>query len=99
VIYDDAWGFEGQVPGPLLRVRVGDLVEVHLRNALSSHRTHNIDFHFVMGPGGGASALSVAPGEEAALTVERKHMDTHGKYATKNTIPAASFIWRRSALQ
>src|SRR5262249_33417397 len=60
VIYDDAWGFEGHVPGPLLRVRVGDLVEVHLRNALNSMRTHNIDFHFVMGPGGGASALSVA---------------------------------------
>lgn len=67
VIYDDAWGFEGRVPGPLLRVRVGDLVEVHLRNALNSMRTHNIDFHFVMGPGGGASALSVAPGEEAVL--------------------------------
>jgi copper-containing nitrite reductase len=67
VIYDDAWGFEGHVPGPLLRVRVGDLVEVHVRNALNSIRTHNIDFHFVMGPGGGASALSVAPGEEAVL--------------------------------
>src|SRR5215475_10389705 len=67
VIYDDAWGFEGHVPGPMLRVRVGDLVEVHLRNALNSMRTHNIDFHFVMGPGGGASALSVAPGEEAVL--------------------------------
>jgi copper-containing nitrite reductase len=67
VIYDDAWGFEGLVPGPLLRIRVGDLVEVHLRNALNSLRTHNIDFHFVMGPGGGASALSVAPGEESVL--------------------------------
>src|SRR5262245_58748615 len=67
VIYDDAWGFEGRVPGPLLRVRVGDLVEVHLRNALNSMRTHNIDFHFVMGPGGGASALSVAPGQEGVL--------------------------------
>jgi nitrite reductase (NO-forming) len=67
VIYDDAWGFEGHVPGPLLRVRVGDLVEVRLRNALNSMRTHNIDFHFVMGPGGGASALNVAPGEEAVL--------------------------------
>jgi copper-containing nitrite reductase len=67
VIYDDAWGFEGHMPGPLLRVRVGDLVEVHLRNALNSMRSHNIDFHFVMGPGGGASALSVAPGEDAVL--------------------------------
>jgi len=43
VIYDDAWGFEGRVPGPLLRVRVGDLVELHVRNALNSLRTHNID--------------------------------------------------------
>lgn len=67
VIYDDMWGFEGRVPGPLLRVRVGDLVEVHLRNALNSMHSHNIDFHFVMGPGGGASALSVGPGEEAVL--------------------------------
>lgn len=67
VIYDDAWGFEGHVPGPLLRVRVGDLVEVHLRNALNSTHSHNIDFHFVLGPGGGASALSVGPGEDAVL--------------------------------
>jgi hypothetical protein len=86
VIYDHAWSFEGQVPGPLLRVRVGDLLEVHLRNTLG-HRTHNIDFHFVIGPGG-ERALSVAAGEDAVLTVEGKHMDPHGKYATKNTIPA-----------
>lgn len=55
------------MPGPLLRVRVGDLVKVHLENALNSMRTHNIDFHFVMGSGGGAGALSVAPGEEGVL--------------------------------
>src|SRR5688572_33002317 len=24
VIYEDYWGFEGRVPGPVLRVRVGD---------------------------------------------------------------------------
>ncbi len=28
IIYDDYWGFEGRVPGPLLRVREGDLVEI-----------------------------------------------------------------------
>lgn len=67
VIYDDFWGFEGRVPGPMLRVREGDLVEVHLKNELTSLHSHNIDFHFVMGPGGGAAALNVAPGEEAVL--------------------------------
>ena len=67
VIYDDYWGFEGKVPGPLLRVREGDLVEIHLTNALNSQHSHNIDFHFVSGPGGGASALNVAPGETAVL--------------------------------
>jgi copper-containing nitrite reductase len=30
-------------------------------------RSHNIDFHFVSGPGGGAAALNVAPGQTAVL--------------------------------
>ncbi len=67
VIYDDYWGFEGKVPGPLLRVREGDLVEIHLTNGLNSMHSHNIDFHFVSGPGGGASALNVGPGQTAVL--------------------------------
>jgi nitrite reductase (NO-forming) len=69
VIYDDYWAFEGKVPGPVVRMREGDLLEVHLTNNISSMRNHNIDFHFVMGPGGGASALNVAPGETAVLDV------------------------------
>jgi nitrite reductase (NO-forming) len=67
VIYDDYWGCEGKVPGPLLRVREGDLVEIHLTNGLNSMHSHNIDFHFVSCPGGGASALNVAPGQTAVL--------------------------------
>ena len=67
VIYDDYWGFEGRVPGPLLRVREGDLVEIHLSNGLNSTHAHNIDFHFVSGPGGGAAALNVMPGQTAVL--------------------------------
>ena len=67
VFYDDAWGFEGRIPGPLLRVREGDLVEIHLTNDANATHPHNIDFHFVSGPGGGASALNVGPGETAVL--------------------------------
>lgn len=69
VIYESYWTFEGKVPGPVLRMREGDLLEVHLTNNLASTQHHNIDFHFVMGPGGGASALNVAPGATAVLEV------------------------------
>jgi nitrite reductase (NO-forming) len=67
VIYESYWAFEGKVPGPVLRLREGDLLEVHLTNNITSTQSHNIDFHFVMGPGGGASALNVAAGETAVL--------------------------------
>ncbi len=62
-----AWGFEGSTPGPLLRARVGDLIEVHLTNDAKALHPHNIDFHFATGPGGGAKALSVSPGKTATV--------------------------------
>ena len=49
----DFWTFNGKVPGSLLRVRVGDMAEVHLKNAVDSVMTHSIDFHAATGPGGG----------------------------------------------
>ncbi|MEO6119509.1 MAG: plastocyanin/azurin family copper-binding protein [Terriglobales bacterium] len=69
VIYESYWTFEGKVPGPVLRLREGDLLEINLTNNITSTQHHNIDFHFVMGPGGGASALNVAPGATAKLEV------------------------------
>lgn len=57
------WSFGGTVPGPMVRVRVGDTVEFHLTNPKSSAQPHNIDIHAVNGPGGGAAASTVAPGE------------------------------------
>ena len=62
------WTFDGTVPGPLLRVRVGDTVELHLTNDKSSTMPHSIDLHAVTGPGGGAVATQVAPGEEKQFT-------------------------------
>lgn len=58
------WTFGGTVPGPFIRVRVGDTVQVRLRNNKASSHTHSIDFHAVTGPGGGASVMQVAPGED-----------------------------------
>ncbi len=57
------WTFNNTVPGPMLRVRVGDQVELTLKNSGKSTVAHNIDLHAVNGPGGGAEASTVAPGE------------------------------------
>ena len=62
------WTFDGKVPGPFLRVREGDTVELHLRNPAGNTRTHPIDLHAVTGPGGGATVMQVPPGEEKAFT-------------------------------
>ncbi len=60
----DFWTFDGKVPGPMLRVRVGDTVELHLKNDKDSMMSHSIDLHAVNGTGGGAALTEVDPGEE-----------------------------------
>jgi nitrite reductase (NO-forming) len=62
------WTFGGTVPGSFIRVRQGDLVEFHLANHPSSHNPHNIDLHAVTGPGGGATASLVIPGQNATFS-------------------------------
>ena len=61
------WTFNGTVPGPFLRVREGDTVELTLKNDPSSIHHHNIDLHAVTGPGGGA-VTNIAPGESKTFT-------------------------------
>jgi len=62
------WTFNEQVPGPFVRVRVGDTVEVTMKNADDSLMMHNVDFHAVTGPGGGGVATMAAPGETKGFT-------------------------------
>ncbi len=62
------WTFNRKVPGPFVRVRVGDTVEVTMKNALDSTMTHNVDFHAVTGPGGGGVATMAAPGESKGFS-------------------------------
>jgi nitrite reductase (NO-forming) len=62
------WTFNGKVPGPFVRVRVGDTVDVHLKNSADSNMIHSVDFHAATGPGGGAAALQVDPGDEKSMT-------------------------------
>jgi nitrite reductase (NO-forming) len=62
------WTFNGKVPGPFLRVRVGDTVDIHLKNSADSSMMHSVDFHAATGPGGGAAVLQVGPGKEKSMT-------------------------------
>ncbi|HSK23397.1 MAG TPA: copper-containing nitrite reductase [Egicoccus sp.] len=64
------WTFNGSVPGPLVRVREGDTIEFTLTNDISSANPHSIDLHAVNGPGGGAGATQMAPGESGEFTFQ-----------------------------
>ncbi len=55
--------FDGQVPGPMLRMRIGDTMELTLHNDITSQLMHSIDLHAVTGPGGGAEFTQTMAGE------------------------------------
>ena len=61
------WTFNGTVPGPMIRIRVGDELELRLKNHARSTQIHSIDLHAVNGPGGGATLTQTAPGKETAF--------------------------------
>ena len=81
------WTFGGQVPGPFVRVRVGDTVEVSLINHEESWMPHNVDFHAVTGPGGGGVATEAAPGESKGFTFKALNP---GLYVYHCAIPMAA---------
>ncbi len=62
------WTFDNTVPGPFIRGRVGDTVHLTIHNDETSLHPHNVDFHAATGPGGGAAATIVAPGETKSMT-------------------------------
>ena len=55
--------FDGQVPGPMLRMTIGDTMELRLTNEMESLLPHSIDLHAVTGPGGGAEFTQTFAGE------------------------------------
>ncbi|MCZ6513278.1 MAG: copper-containing nitrite reductase [Nitrospinae bacterium] len=67
------WTFNRTVPGPLLRARVGDTVELTLENHPTSSHDHSIDLHAVTGPGGGAQMIRVKPGKTKTITFKAIH--------------------------
>lgn len=62
------WTFDRKVPGPMLRAKVGDTIELTLANARDSKMIHSIDLHAVTGGHGGGAHTQVAPGQEKTIT-------------------------------
>lgn len=62
------WTFNNTVPGPFIRVRVGDTITINMANAEDSTHIHSIDLHSVTGPGGGADVTQAAPGQTKSFT-------------------------------
>jgi nitrite reductase (NO-forming) len=81
------WTFDGSVPGPMIRVRVGDTVQLHLMNDAHSSMPHSIDLHAVTGPGGGAVATQVAPGEMKELTFKTLNPGVYVYHCASPHIP------------
>jgi nitrite reductase (NO-forming) len=57
------WTFNGTVPGPVIRVKVGDMVRITLKNPTNSEVPHSIDFHSSL-VAWNDEMTSINPGEE-----------------------------------
>jgi nitrite reductase (NO-forming) len=84
------WTFDGTVPGPMLRVREGDTVQITLHNAPGDIVAHSIDLHAVSGPGGGATVSQVSPGHTAVFQFLAERPGTYVYHCA--TPPAAMHI-------
>lgn len=82
------WTFNGTVPGPFLRAREGDTVELTLTNDPTSLHMHNIDLHAVNGPGGGAVATNVMPGESKTFRFKAMNPGIYVYHCAHPNVPS-----------
>ncbi|MCF8719936.1 multicopper oxidase domain-containing protein [Nitrospina gracilis] len=82
------WTFDSTVPGPLLRARVGDTVELTLTNHATSTHSHSIDLHAVTGPGGGSALSEVKPGETRTIAFKALHSGVYLYHCATPNVPS-----------
>lgn len=90
-IVTDGWTYNGQVPGPELRVREGDLVRVVVTNHLPVPTTihwHGVELNYKMDGVPGVTQEAIKPGETftyqfvaypAGTRMYHSHQDTHAQ--------------------
>lgn len=82
------WTFNGQVPGPMLRMRMGDTMALTLENPAESAHLHSIDLHAVTGPGGGKGVTEVAPGETKSFRFKARAPGIYVYHCASEHIPS-----------
>jgi len=81
------WTFDKKVPGPMLRVKKGDTIELTLFNPKSSKMVHSIDLHAVTGGHGGGSDTQVAPGQEKTIRFKALNPGLYVYHCATHSIP------------
>ena len=79
--------FNGTVPGPFIRARVGDTVEITLTNETESAFIHSIDLHAVNGPGGGAVYSQTDPGETTVFNFKALNPGIYVYHCATPSVP------------
>jgi FtsP/CotA-like multicopper oxidase with cupredoxin domain len=78
--FEDAWTFNGTIPGPTMRVTEGDIVKINLVNSIENNHSHSLHLHSIHpsdmdgieGQGG-----TIAPGQNYTYTFVAQ---PHGVY-------------------
>ncbi len=81
------WTYNGSVPGPFIRVREGDTVDLTITNPKDSLFPHDIDLHAVNGPGGGHTLSNVNPGESTSFHFKALNPGIYIYHCATNPIP------------
>jgi nitrite reductase (NO-forming) len=71
-VWQEVWTFEGEAPGPTLRVKVGDTVNLTLRNPEDAQVGHSIDFH-ASHVAWNKEMRTINPGEELTYSFTARH--------------------------
>ena len=66
------WTFNGTVPGPVLRVKLGDTIRIRLKNPATNKLPHSVDFHSSLVAWNDEMA-SINPGEEKLYEFPAKY--------------------------
>lgn len=66
------WTFGDEVPGPVMRVKVGDTVRITLKNPETNQMPHSIDFHSSM-VAWNDEMRTIQPGEDLVYEYEAKY--------------------------
>ncbi len=67
------WTFNGHTPAPFIRTRQGDTLQMEFSSTDDRGMSHNVDFHAVMGPGGGSPLLNASKGMVKSATFKLLH--------------------------